>query len=95
MDFTKRLVEEVETKSIHVAQDRRASGEKERILQAWSELEAVSQDILNGSEQNSRATLNSIRTARSSTSKKSASYTQLSRSRDPDEYLTPPMPGGR
>ena len=103
MDFTKKLVEEVEAKSVPVAQDNRARGEKERILQAWGELEAMSQDVLNGvkshppspisSGRNSRASLDSIRT--SSTSKKSSSYAQLSRGRDSDGFLAPPMPGGR
>jgi len=104
VDFTKRLVEEVETKTVPIAQDSRASGEKERILQAWSELEAMSEDILNGiksrpsstisSGRNSRASLDSVRTG-SSTGKKSASYAQLSRGRDSGGFLAPPMPGGR
>lgn len=104
MDFTKKLVEEIKTKTAPVTKDGRASGEKERILQAWGELEAMSQDILNGiksrppspvsSGRNSRASLDSVRTG-SSTSKKSASYAQLSRSREPGGYLAPPIPGVR
>lgn len=104
MDFTKRLVKEVEAKTAPVVQDNRANGEKERILQAWGELEAMSQDVLNGvrsrppspnsSGRNSRASLDSVRTG-SSTSKKSASYSQLSRGRDSSGFLAPPMPDGR
>ena len=104
MAFTKKLVEEVETKTLPVTQDSRASGEKVRILQAWGELEAMSQDSLDGvksrppstvsSGRNSRASLDSVRTG-SSTSKKIASYAQLSRSRDSGRFLTPPMLGGR
>jgi hypothetical protein len=81
LDFTKKLVENVKAKTIPVTQDARASNEKERILQAWSELEAMSEDIFNGiksrpssaisSGRNSRASLDSARTG-SSTSKKSA-----------------------
>ena len=104
MDFTKKLVEDVEAKTVPVAQDNRAGSEKERILQAWGELEAMSEDIFNGvksrppsaisSGRNSRASLDSARTS-SSTSKKSASYAQLSRSRDSIGFLAPPMLGGR
>jgi len=104
VDFTKKLVEDVEAKTVHVVQDSRVSTEKERILQAWGELEAMSEDILNGvrsrpsstisSGRNSRASLDSVRTS-SSTSKKSSSYAQLSRGRDSGGFLAPPMPGGR
>ena len=104
VDFTKKLVEDVEAKTAPVAQDSRASSEKERILQAWGELEAMSEDVLNGvrsrpsstisSGRNSTASLDSIRTG-ASTSKKSNSYAQLSRGRDTGGFLTPPMPGGR
>lgn len=104
MNFTKKLVEDVEAKMVPVTQDRRASCEKERILQAWGELEAMSEDILNGvrsrpssaisSGRNSRASLDSVHTG-SSTSKKSASYAHLSRGRDSEGFLTPPMLGGR
>ena len=104
MEFTKKLVEEVETKAIPTAQESRISGEKERIRQAWGELEAMSQDVLNGvksrppspnsSGRNSRASLDSVRTS-SSTSKKSGSYAQLSRIRDSGGFLAPPIPGGR
>jgi hypothetical protein len=104
MDFTKKLVEEAETKAVPFVRDSRIIGEKERILQAWGELEAMSQDILNGvkshppspisSGRNSRASLDSVRTG-SSTSKKSASYAQLSRGRDSVGYLAPPIPDVR
>ena len=104
IDFTKKLVEGVESMTVPVAQDSRASSEKERILQAWGELEAMSEDVLNGvksrpasstgSGRNSRASLDSVRTG-SSTSKKSASYAELSLSRDSGGYLAPPMAGGR
>ena len=104
LDFTKRLVENVEAKAIPLIQDARASNEKERILQAWSELEAMSEDIFNGiksrpssaisSGRNSRASLDSAR-AGSSTSKKSASYANLSRGRDSGGFLAPPMFAGR
>jgi len=104
VDFTKKLVEEVEAKTVPVAQDSRASGEKERILQAWSELEAMSEDILNGNKsrpsstissgRNSRASLDSVRTG-SSAGRKSASYAQLSRGRDTGGFLAPPISGGR
>ena len=103
MDFTKKLVKDVEEKTIPVAQDSRARGEKERVLQAWGELEAMSEDILNGiqsrpssaisSGRNSRTSLDSARTG-SSTTKKSTSYAQLSRGRDSGPFLTPPIPGG-
>jgi len=102
VDFAKKLVEDVEAKT--VAQDSRASGEKERILQAWGELKAMSEDILSGiqsrpssaisSGRNSRASLDSACTG-SSTSKKSASYAHLSRGRDSGGFLAPPMVGGR
>ena len=39
VDFTNKLVEDAETKAL--AQDSRASGEKERILEAWGELKAI------------------------------------------------------
>ena len=104
VDFTKRLVENVEAKAIPVAQDARASNEKERITQAWSELEAMSEDIFNGiksrpssaisSGRNSSASLDSPRTG-SSTGKKSASYANLSRGRDSSGFLTPPIVAGR
>ena len=48
VDFTKQLVEDVEAKANSVAWDGRASGERERIQQAWGELEAMSEDILDG-----------------------------------------------
>ena len=103
IDFTKKLVEEVKAKAVPVGQDSRASGEVERIQQAWGELEAMSQDTLSGSKsrspsvissgRNSRASLDSAHTG-SSTSKKNASYAQLSRGRDSGRLLAPPMPGG-
>ena len=104
VDFTKKLVEGVEAKTVPVVQDRRVCGEKERILQAWDELKAMSEDILSGIEsrpssaissgRNSRASLDSARTG-SSTSKKSASYAHLSRGRDSGGFLAPPMFSGR
>jgi len=104
MDFMKKLVEEVEAKTVPVAQDARAGCEKERILQAWEELQAMSEDILSGiasrpssaisSGRNSRASLDSARTG-SSTGRKSASYAHLSRGGDSGGYLVPPMVGGR
>ena len=104
LDFTKKLVEDVEAKTFPVAQDSRASDENERILQAWDELKAMSEDILSGlksrpssaisSGRNSRTSLDSARTG-SSTSKKNASYAHLSRGRDSGGFLVPPMVGGR
>ena len=104
MDFTRKLVEDVEAKAVSISRDSRASGEKERIQQAWGELEAMSEDIINGvksrppstisSGRNSRASLDSARTG-SSTSKKANSYAQLLRGRDSSGFLSPLLPGGR
>jgi len=104
MDFTKKLVEDVEAKAGSVARDSRASGERERIQQAWGELEAMSEDIFNGvksrppstisSGRNSRASLDSVHTG-SSAGKKRNSYAQLSRGRDSSGFLAPLIPGGR
>ena len=104
MDFTKKLVEDVEVKAGSVSRDSRASGEKERIQQAWDELAAMSEDIFNGvksrpsstisSGRNSRASLDSVQTG-SSAGKKRNSYAQLSRGRDSSGYLVPLIPGGR
>jgi hypothetical protein len=75
IDFTKKLVEEVEATTVPVTQDSRASSEKMRLLQAWGELEAMFEDILNGAKsrlpsatgsgRNSRASLDSVRTGSS------------------------------
>lgn len=104
IDFTRKLVEDVEAKVAPIARDSRANSEKERIQQAWRELEAMSEDILNGvksrpsstisSGRNSRTSLDSVR-AGTSTGKKSNSYAQLSLGRDSGGFLTPLMPGGR
>ena len=100
MDFTKKLVQDVEVNTVPVSQDSRATGEKDRILQAWGELEAMAEDIVNGTKsrppsaissgRNSRASLDSVWTG-SSNSKKSASYAQLSRGGELGGLLAPPM----
>lgn len=104
MDFTKKLVEDVGKKAFPITQDSRASGENERIQQAWGELEAMSEDILNGvksrppstisSGRNSRASSDSVHTG-TSASKKSNSYAQLSRGRASGVFLAPLTPGSR
>ena len=104
MDFTMKLVEDVEAKAGSVAWDSRASGEEEHSQQVQHKLEAMSEDNFNAiklrpsstinSGQNSVASLDSVHTG-SSASKKCNLYIWLSRSRDSNGYLALLIPGSR
>ncbi|KZT74562.1 hypothetical protein DAEQUDRAFT_720743 [Daedalea quercina L-15889] len=101
--FTRDLVTKMDTLFSEVASDLRAVAERTRILQTWSELEAMGNDRVNGTKSRPGSVMSSGRSSRvSGTSampvptkkKKAPSYGKLSVG-SANGLLAPPSLGGR
>lgn len=95
LSFVKALVEDMKTQSVAIRNDSRVQSECERILQTWSELEAMGMDRVNGQKSRPPSALSSGRTSRTSQTNttaskhmKKASYSNLSASSG--RFLAPP-----
>ncbi|KAH9030162.1 hypothetical protein EDB85DRAFT_1964325 [Lactarius pseudohatsudake] len=87
LTFTKNLINNLEEEFIRVADEPRASSERERIVQTWAELESMAFDRINGRKSRPPSTISSGRQSRASIGgprpssilqKKSSPYASLS-----------------
>ncbi|KAI0035685.1 hypothetical protein K488DRAFT_23218, partial [Vararia minispora EC-137] len=86
IDFTRSLVNYMETEYAKVADDHRALSERVRIMQTWQELEAMASDRVHGQKSRPPSAVSSGRNSRSSTDgvrpgslkKKASHYSTLS-----------------
>ncbi|KAH9071655.1 hypothetical protein EDB83DRAFT_2575320 [Lactarius deliciosus] len=87
LSFTKTLINSLEEEFIRVADEPRASSERERIVQTWAELESMAFDRINGRKSRPPSTISSGRQSRASIGgprpssilqKKSSPYSSLS-----------------
>ncbi|KAH9173411.1 hypothetical protein EDB89DRAFT_1959717 [Lactarius sanguifluus] len=87
LTFTKNLINNLEEEFIRVANEPRASSERERIVQTWAELESMAFDRINGRKSRPPSTISSGRQSRASIGgprpssilqKKSSPYSSLS-----------------
>ncbi|KAI9467273.1 hypothetical protein BJY52DRAFT_59540 [Lactarius psammicola] len=87
LTFTKDLVNNLEEEFTRVADEPRASSERERIVQTWAELESMAFDRINGRKSRPPSTISSGRQSRASIGgprpnsklqKKSSPYASLS-----------------
>jgi len=83
--FTKNLVNKLEEEFVRVSSEPKASSERERIVQTWTELESMGLDRINGRRSRPPSTLSSGRNSRASVAghrpmvrKKSSDYSALS-----------------
>ena len=83
--FTKNLVNKLEGEFVHVSGEPKASCERERIVQTWTELESMALDRINGRRSRPPSTLSSGRNSRASVAghrpmvrKRSSDYSALS-----------------
>ena len=83
--FTKNLVNKLEEEFVHVSSEPKASSERERIVQTWTELESMALDRINGRRSRPPSTLSSGRNSRASVAghrpmvrKRSSDYSALS-----------------
>ena len=83
--FTKNLVNKLEEEFVHVSSEAKASSERERIVQTWTELESMALDRINGRRSRPPSTLSSGRNSRASVAghrpmvrKRSSDYSALS-----------------
>ncbi|KAI0921922.1 hypothetical protein AcW2_006758 [Taiwanofungus camphoratus] len=95
--FTKTTIRDMSSRYSSAADDPRAAPERDRILQTWSELEAMSMDRINGQRSRPGSVISSGRSSRasamtSSTSakKKTGTYAKLSVGSSGDRFLAPP-----
>ncbi|KAH9048968.1 hypothetical protein EDB84DRAFT_27487 [Lactarius hengduanensis] len=66
LTFTKNLINNLEEEFIRVADEPRASSERERIVQTWAELESMAFDRINGRKSRPPSTISSGRQSRAS-----------------------------
>ncbi|KAH9843691.1 uncharacterized protein C8Q71DRAFT_10389 [Rhodofomes roseus] len=100
--FTRGLVAQMESACAAVASDPRAVPERDRILQTWSELEAMGNDRVSGTKSRPGSVMSSGRSSRTSgvstastpAKKKASSYGKLSIG-SANGFLAPPSLGGR
>ncbi len=87
LTFTKKLINNLEEEFTRVADEPRASSERERIVQTWAELESMAFDRINGRKSRPPSTISSGRQSRASVGgprpssklqKKSSPYSSLS-----------------
>ncbi|KAI0248689.1 hypothetical protein BJV78DRAFT_1233619 [Lactifluus subvellereus] len=83
--FTKNLVDKLEEEFVSVANELKASSERQRIMQTWGELESMALDRINGRRSRPGSTISSGRNSRASVAgrhpmppKKSSHYSSLS-----------------
>ncbi|KAI9447766.1 hypothetical protein H4582DRAFT_1896216 [Lactarius indigo] len=104
LTFTKNLINNLEEEFVRVADEPRASSERERIVQTWAELESMAFDRINGRKSRPPSTISSGRQSRASIGgprpssklqKKSSPYSSLSAgssSRGPSHAPAPAHP---
>ncbi|KAI9508653.1 hypothetical protein F5148DRAFT_1193951 [Russula earlei] len=100
--FTNDLIDMLEKTFVTVADEPKASSERQRIAQTWAELESMALDRINGRRSRPGSTLSSGRNSRASIAshrpmpeKKSGQYSALSRNavtRDRGHVLAPAFP---
>ncbi|PCH41615.1 hypothetical protein WOLCODRAFT_71007 [Wolfiporia cocos MD-104 SS10] len=104
LDFTRSAIEDMSSRFAAVNNDSRAIAEHERIMQTWSELEAMGRDSMDDTKSRPASVLSSGRSSRASTTsqrsaavmKKAKSYAKLSAGSSQDgRYLTPLQANGR
>ncbi|EMD41096.1 hypothetical protein CERSUDRAFT_111672 [Gelatoporia subvermispora B] len=100
LQFTKSAVELMSSASVNLDHDPRVMSECERILQTWSELEAMGNDRIVGQKSRPASVISSTRSSRASTphtnsmahkTHKKAAYSRLSASSS-GQFLAPPPP---
>jgi hypothetical protein len=83
--FTKDLIDKLEKEFVNVANESKASSERQRVIQTWAELESMALDRINGRRSRPPSAMSSGRNSRASVAghrpmhqKKSSHYSTLS-----------------
>ncbi|KAH9943020.1 uncharacterized protein BXZ73DRAFT_40145 [Epithele typhae] len=98
LSFTRDFLSRMKTLARALKDDPRIPEEHERILQTWTELEAMALDLINGNKSRPASVISSGRSSRNSAihstpMSSSHSHTHFSKlSASPGKFLTPPSP---
>ncbi|KAI0347052.1 hypothetical protein BDW22DRAFT_1425131 [Trametopsis cervina] len=93
LSHTETLVHEVVSRTTAVADDSRATSERDRITQTWEELQAMGNDRIIGQKSRPASAMSSGRQSSMSvapSSRESAPYSKLSAAPSGSKYLAPP-----